>query len=171
MESKIYKIFINIYKQFFIHLRVLFYDLDPVKDGKLFQMNRNQALSPKSYFKSDNSLNYQYLFPFAVGLYTNLDCLYIFYQNNFHYSYNEMPNLFFHLIFQPLFWKQSDIMCVMAVLMVLIVYWCLLKDSMLNPKFLMYLFVDKKSRTVEIITNGHGNIFGFWKPGFFLIDF
>src|SRR5699024_2465858 len=93
-----------------------------------------------------------------------LDCVSIFYRNDFRYSHIKMPDFLFHRIFPPEFWQQADIMMSLASVMTLVIYGCLLVDRMLDRKVSMYLFVDAKTSTAEIVQNGKGILVVFNFP-------
>ena len=158
------KVFSRLWAAFLVHIRVLFYDLDPVKNARQYgiaskhELLRDFKKIANSPPKSRLNFNVHYVFPFLVDLFVLLDCVYILRQHGFVYSHKEMPEFLFHLVFPQEFWQQGDIMLGLGLGMTLLVYSCLLTDPMLDRKFWMYLFVDKKGKKVEIVINGQGEI-------------
>ena len=156
--SKFLNIILNI---FLTHLRCLFYDLDPVKDAAKYGLDCNQILLQKFEPSNDsdaNTINYNihYFIPFVLILGVALDILHSFYQHNFHYSSQGMPNMFSHLIMPKIFWPQFDIMFAMANVMDFFIYPNLITDKMLDKKFWMFAFVDPKTKAVSMIMNKKG---------------
>ena len=158
-KNSISLLFNNIFTLLSTHIQVIFYDLDPVKDAKMYHINPNQVLSPNfeaKKFQNSRHFNLHYFIPFLCIVSVCLEMLSTFYQHHFHYSSQGMPELFLHLIMPKEFWPQIDIMFSLGLAMALIIYPCLITDSMLNPKCWMFLFVDQKSKTAKIVMNGKG---------------
>jgi len=130
---------------FLVHLKILHNDLDSVKSNQ-------QNYSPSG---NHSKYNWQYLFPFLVGLYVLADTAVIFIANGGHYSYKEMPQLFTHLINPYEFWQISDVTMGLGLILLPTIYGCLIFKPGLNLKYQMHLTVnpvDKKS--VRISQNG-----------------
>lgn len=124
-----------------IHLSYLFQVFDPVKsDGSA------------SIYRTSKSINSQYILPFSTVLYILLDSCYVFYRENFHFTYKGMPDLFSHVIFPREFLPYCDIVLLLAVAMMFAVYLMLLRDPFLPEKCFMFVVVGSKS--VQIISNG-----------------
>lgn len=110
-----------------------------------------KEVSITNYQKSQ--LNQHYFYPYSIVLFVFFDCLYIWAENGFHYSYTGMPRFLFHYTFPREFWQQGDILLSLTLSMGLVVYPLLIVDPMLDKKFAMHLSVDKKTDKVSIKMN------------------
>ena len=153
----------KLYHSLFSHIRVLFYDLDCVKDQSVYGFTKSELIyeaskDTKNSTKSDHqpNFNFTYFFPFLLSLTIATDSLVLWAANDFHYEPTAMEGLFSHLIFPRKVWPQADIMMGLAVAMAVTIFPLLFADRMLDRKFAMYLFTDHRSGDPEIVTGGGG---------------
>lgn len=168
------KITRHLLQAFLGHIRILFYDLDCVKDQSIYRFTRedllfynssrmlniiddetnnmgSKLLGPR---KKGKPFNGTYFFPFLLALYIAFDEVLIWTRNGFAYDPTRMEQLFTHLVFPKSFWPQADIMFGLAISMSATVFPLLLLDPMLDRKYWMYLFFDRKSSEgTEILTH------------------
>src|SRR5699024_6045283 len=89
--------------------------------------------------------------------YVLLDSLYIMAQNGFHYSPDQMPQLFTHLVHPPEFWHTGDVIMGLGLLMLPTIYGCLMACPKLDSKYEMWLWVDRKDRNcIRMYSDGMG---------------
>ena len=121
-------------------------DWDQVKD-----VSAHLSSCPPS---NSQGIHRHYLYPYSTVLFVFFDCLYIWAENGFHYSYTSMPRFLFHYTFPREFWQQGDILLSLATLMAVLIYPLLMVDPMLDRKYVMYLSaVDQKSTKAAIRMN------------------
>lgn len=61
-----------------------------------------------------------------------------------------------HRMLPSTFWTLKDAIMIIGLLMTVSIYEILFAKKGLENKFVMYLFVDKKSGKIEIVQNGKG---------------
>lgn len=110
LEKKMSKLFSAIRRNSYLvtflgHAKVLLTDLDPIKELPVDFPNSHELLAGNwDVLKDEKSkrhgkINVHNLFPTLVTLFIALDCLLVFHQNNWQYSYTGMPQFLFHYIF------------------------------------------------------------------------
>lgn len=140
------------------HFRILYTDLDPVKDAAFYRISRDQFLkSQNNEFQSKVSNNrFAYLFPLLTMSYIAFsDLLYIFFHYHDQFELSELPDLLIHRVFPQLLWPTSDIAVALAYSMTISIYFCLFFAPHLEFRWLMFLFVDGTGKKkVEIFQTG-----------------
>lgn len=139
------------------HYRVLFLDFDPVYDANKFGITKNELLTrQKSDFKNkqQSTINLPYIFPTLTMLYITVESHVIYFQAHYTKSPHFLSNLFEHRIYPKAFWAQSDVILEIGKIMAVTIYTCLLFDKKLDPKFNMFIFVNSKNNSFEIVQNG-----------------
>jgi len=134
---------------FKIHFRVLWHDLDPIKDCSIYGALDEDAIQ-QSNKRQQGTFNAHYLFPFSIATYVLLDSLYVLYNEPF--STIKQARLLSQLIAPQDYWSQGDIVIANAIWMEVCVYGMLLFDPKLPLEAQMYLHIDHKSNSVQLFS-------------------
>lgn len=84
------------------HYRHLILNLDTVKNAKQLKLDKDELLlESRNYSASHPARQFQstYICPLLISFFLLLDSLYVFYENDFKYSSEQMESLVFHRIF------------------------------------------------------------------------
>src|SRR4051794_3261490 len=105
------------------HIKVIFYDFDPVKDTSQNEYGQLMIKPAHESHLYRNRINLNHVFPALLTIYITLDTAYIFYENDFTYETKGMPLLFSHKIFPKLLWMEGDIIHLVALYVAVGVEW------------------------------------------------
>ncbi len=158
------------------HIRILYYDLDAVKDSQLYGVSRRELLGENGsrhkveksglwneennpiWSKLVSSINVHYCVPNLVVLYIIVDTLIIASSN--HLELHSNASLWFHLIFPRVLWPVTDGSVLLIILMTALIFGCLFTDR-LTGKYTMYLLLlstedggEREKGFGEIVQNG-----------------
>ena len=158
MPNKNFKsLYSNFFQIIFDHFRILYTDLDAVKDAAFYCISGDQLYNSQNskLLSKFNNNRFAYLFPLLIMSYIAFsDLLYIFLHYHDGFKLSELPDLFPHRLFPQPLWSQSDTMVAIAYFMTISIYFCLFFTSRLEFRWFMFLFVDKTGKKVKIIQNG-----------------
>lgn len=148
------------------HFRLLYLDLDPVKDATIYGVSKEQLLNEIRFSKEgqevpeNSGVHLSYLLPLLTLLFIVVDSVFVFQRNGWQYQAQDMPELFSHRIMPQVVWKLGDVMVFLSMIIPTFIYGNLLFDRTLERKYVMFLFVDTKNngggkkKGVQIIENG-----------------
>ena len=148
------------------HFRLLYLDLDPVKDATIYGVSKEQLLDEIRFSKErqevpeNSGVHLSYLLPLLTLLFIVVDSVFVFQRNGWQHQAQAMPELFSHRIMPQVVWKLGDVMVFLSMIIPTFIYGNLLFDRTLERKYVMFLFVDTKNngggkkKGVQIIENG-----------------